>query len=638
MLLAAANGPPRVKQLVKITSDEPAIVTSVSVTWQKPGPQALSLWRDLDSSVHPYVPFWHFEFDVIPPIPVQVRPDQVGKPITYDLTKASAPIRVNPLRPVFVGVRLAADQGGFATTQAPATRSVIEQFEPEHQPRPRSVLSRPAGEFAVEVKLSPELPPTPWFTDVTDSSGLGQYASQSIVWFDVDGDGDDDLLLSGPKLFRNDDGKFVDITATTGLADFASDSGAAADLDGDGDADLVLIARRRKDSVAVFLNQGQGRFARSTTAPRSDSLAWCVSLADFNADGLVDVFIGNGWDWNESFPFETDALWLGGSGGKFRDVSQAVGLDPNPGDARFTRVSLAVDLARRGQPSLFTGTYYLHPDRLWQFSGDELVDLSGQIGLTSIPNPTGGPGNGHALGINAGDIDNDGDLDILLANLIHPDWRGFMASNESMLFRNRGDGNRFDRIPLRDIGILFEETMGDIALADFDGDGWLDLFHQSAYHTADLYAGSKSGFQDRTYGSGLNIRKGSASAVSDFDGDGRPDLAASDGDQGVRLYRNITRSDPQIALRLVGRAPNLSAIGASVQIPSPAGTLTRTVVAGRGSGNQDSLAVSFPRPRAANVTATVTWPSGYRESFTIDAKKPPKALREGTGTGRSKIK
>lgn len=586
----------------------------MTVSWDRPGKQTLFLWRDIDSTTRPYIPFQFFEFEAAPPISVNIAPTNVGKPLTYELTK---PIAMSESRPLFVGVRRSGEEPGFlvASSGEAAPGSIVETIDQAEAPRLKSILSRPAHPFTVSISTRPATKQPPWFKDVTKEEGLDNVQSSAITWADLDGDGADELIVSGPRIFKRVGGKFVDATTKFGLGPEQVDATLAADLDQDGDLDLVCLRKSASPSVLIFKMES-GKYVPSPyQLAHTPDLPWCANIFDFDGDGHEDIFVGAGWDWNASRPFGRSRIWRNNGKGEFIDVSDNYGFDSDPKSHWFARVSLAIDFWQTNQPSLFVGTYYLHPDRFWSFANRKATDLAARLGLTGIQTPGSHPGNGHGLGVVAMDINQDGWLDLLLANLIHPDWRGFLASNHSQALINDKKGG-FSRMPLAELGIFFEETAADLAAADFDGDGFQDLFQHSAYHRADFYKGVSGGFSDYTDWSGVRIGQGTVSAVTDFNRDGMPDLAAVDGSGSIRLFQNIAPRREMVSIKFMSSRAT-SSLTATIPAHGKLPIQVRTIAIGRGSANQDSLEQWFAIDRKNSPKINILWPSGKKEAIDL---------------------
>jgi enediyne biosynthesis protein E4 len=603
------------KQLKVFNLKEPVRLQTLSVRFTgSPGTMVIHVWRDIDSTVRPYIPFRHFEWDVIPPIRVEVSKSRMNTWVQIPL--GSALIR-NPQK-VFIGafVKEGGPRFGEDRANGAPERSLLEIHDAKNKGRQDVQLFKADGDYLVRLEVKPVRRSTDrLFRDATKEMGLPKLDAGAISWGDVNGDGWEDLLVSGRRLFANRGGKrFDEITAEAGLTGTQGHFGLFGDIDNDGDLDLWVGKRSRSATDTLYINQG-GRFrAVKTNAPADHLNSFAGCWLDYDADGLLDLFIANGWSWQAGDPYEPDALWRNQGKAGFRDVTRPMGMEGGT-SARFSRAATSADLNDDGRPELFVGTFRLLPDRLWSFTARQAKDLAPSLGVAAGPSPTRLPGTGHALGANVVDFNNDGRLDIFVANLMHPDWRGYTQSNESWMFRG-SSGLRFERIPASRLGIHYEETPSDPCFGDFDNDGRQDVFINSLYHSANFYLGAENGFQDQTLLSGISAKLATASASCDFDHDGRLDIAVADKTEGMRLYRNMTPKRHWLELRLVGSKANRASIGGTVRLKIGKRTLTRVVTSGKGMGNSDSLILHFGLGSSKQVDRLeIVWPGGQKQKL-----------------------
>jgi len=144
---------------------------------------------------------------------------------------------------------------------------------------------------------------------------------------------------------------------------------------------------------------------------------------------------------------------------------------------------------------------------------------------------------GHTIGSEWGDFDNDGDLDLICANLAHPRYIKF--SDMTQLFVNDLKKNRFYDIR-ESAGITYDECHSDPSWGDVNGDGYLDLFITSIYPNRISYLYMNNGdktFSDITYLAGVRTFNSWGAAFSDYDNDGDIDLLVCS-DEGIHLFRN----------------------------------------------------------------------------------------------------
>ncbi len=431
------------------------------------------------------------------------------------------------------------------------------------------------------------------FSDAT-GSGLQGIRSQRVAWGDYDNDGDDDLLLDGPRLFRNDDGLvFVEVTSVLGLERIrASHGGIWGDFNNDGYVDLFLTRRQGNRLLENLDGKGfrdiseQALAAVDRQPMRTEAAAW----GDFDNDGWLDLYLANyeGAGVERGF-CDPDRLLRNGGRGEFVDASAAVGVvleAPLCG-----RGVIWSDLNADGAQDIVVSNYRLHRNSVWlNTNAGGFRQAAAELGIRGmgtrqVP--------GHTIGSVAGDIDNDGDLDLYMTNLVHPRYLDY--SDGSRLWVNELSEAGVFRDRHGRSGIGYEETNADPVLFDADNDGDLDLFVTSVYpgRFSRLLLNDGTGrYKDVSWLSGAGIENGWGVAASDYDRDGDIDLAvASRG--GVTLLRNDGNANHWLSVSV--RSPNCNrfGIGARVRVEYAGRAQLREIAAGRGTGSQDSVLAHF---------------------------------------------
>jgi enediyne biosynthesis protein E4 len=361
--------------------------------------------------------------------------------------------------------------------------------------RPKSVPQvLPAAQALPAARTAPtqRLPAIPW-TDVTASAGiqfrhvngasgeklLPETMGSGCAFFDYDGDGDQDLIFvnsqawpwnggspSRPALYENDGhGQFSDVTERVGLTDSLYGMGAACgDYDNDGRVDLFLSG---VGASRLYHNLG-GRFEDVTkfagVGGALQDWSTCCGWLDYDRDGDLDLFVGRYIKWSRELDLAQDFRLVGGQ-------------------------------RAYGRPQGFEGAF----PSLYRNNGDgRFTDVAEAAGLTMKDRTTGVPF-AKSLGVTFGDLDQDGWLEILVAN----------DTVQNLLFWNRGNGT-FDEIGAIS-GIAFDAkgqargAMG-IDLADFRNNGTLGVaIGNFANEMAALYVAphSQLAFTDEAVSSGL---------------------------------------------------------------------------------------------------------------------------------------
>lgn len=503
--------------------------------------------------------------------------------------------------------------------------------------------------------------PARQFEEVTLQAGLSE-GMRRVAWGDYDSDGDQDLLVSGKKLFRNDgDGTFSDVTDQAGIGDVNANGGVWADFDNDGNLDFYATVNNylpscqdasdcvwctvqtnpdgtrecgqyhqdhtcpdgrcmppsgSRDHDRLFQNNGDGTFSDvSDAAGRpydflpTEAAAW----ADYDNDGFVDLFVANyetPGKWAEGVLSigNLDYLWRNNGDGTFSDVSEEAGLRVFP--EQCGRGAAWADYDDDGDIDLYVANYRLDFNFLWQNQSDGTFEnVSGETG-TAGESISGSFG--HSIGAGWADADNDEDWDLFVANLAHPRFIEF--SDKSMLYVSSGPPDFVFSDVRETSGIAYSETHSDPAWADYDNDGLVDLFITDVYvgYRAFLYRNEGSLlFSDVTYPSGIEVENGWGAAWADYDDDGKIDLVTR------TLWRNQSQNmNHWLKVRLHGVTSNRAAIGAVVTVVAGEKVMRRQIEGGRGTGNQSSMVCHFglgPSDLADQIV--IRWPSGIEDIY-----------------------
>lgn len=427
------------------------------------------------------------------------------------------------------------------------------------------------------------------FRDVTLQVGLQGIKASRVAWADYDEDGFPDLLLNGSRLFHNENGAgFREVTADVFVDTLKANGGLWGDFDNDGDLDIIT-----KDKECVFL-QRDGKFiqVRNPNALGDNNKSTeGLGLGDINQDGWLDVYFANYevWKGSSSEPIE-DQLFKGIGDGKFIDVTERADIIPADGKKRAGRGVCLADFDNDGDLDIFVSNYRLQDNFLWENdSRGHFRNVARQKGVAGIENQGWW---GHTIGSEWGDLDNDGDLDLFSANLAHPRYLDF--SNLSMLLLNSGKPEWTFEDQRRTAGIRYEETHSEPCLADFDNDGFLDIFINCVYEgrRSFLYMSNGDGtYREVTFLAGVRHFNGWGNATADFDNDGDVDLLAAGGE--IQLFRNESRGEYNwLKVKVIGK-DHSEAIGTRLELSGENLNLLREIQGGKGSTNQHDLVQHF---------------------------------------------
>jgi len=433
------------------------------------------------------------------------------------------------------------------------------------------------------------------FVDISEETGYGSPKSVAVV--DYDGDGDLDVL-QGAKLLRNDDGVFSDISEEVGLTGYTAVSGGIfADYDRDGDLDLFLFVStccNEQDAQGVhdrMLRNDSGVFAdvTDTTGTYDYRLNRSVAWGDYNGDGYIDLFLPGYWNPNDNNLPTGNTLYRNEGDGTFSDFTTAARIDFVPD--RISRTVTWADYDQDGWLDLYIGSYRLHRNYLFHNLGAYFEELSDQTGTAG--NLSAGA-YGHTIGAEWGDVDNDGDLDLVVMNFAHSYTLSY-ADLPRIYLNPLGTGSEEFVDVWPESGMKYAETAYEPALGDYDNDGDLDVFQTNTYAGRESYFwesrlmdDGQLRFAEISYPSGARVYQSQGVVWADFDNDGDLDLFTKG------LFRNDGPVGNWLKVRLVGGdGQDTFGIGATVTVTAGELKLTRLVSAGKGEGSQNPFELHF---------------------------------------------
>ncbi len=528
-----------------------------------------------------------------------------------------------------------------------------------------------------------------------------RYGPAGITTADYDNDGFYDLFIpdgAESKLFRNrGDGKFEDVTSKAGLAGLDGVSvGLFADFDNDGFKDF-FVSRTFKPNQ-LFRNNGNGTFTDVTkkSGIGDDCCTTVASWADYDNDGFLDLYVGRYLDPRTAIPTtfyarngEPNQLYRNNGDGTFTNMTEKAGV----GELGLCLGTVFGDYDDDGYPDLYVVN---------DFGRKTLYHNNRNGTFTDVTVKSGTLAYGAGMSASMGDYDNDGKLDIYCTNIRSEDawyaemptvmrymlncWRqgvwktdmplyfevfrqsGFefvevfqqMASGNTLL-RNKGDGTFEDttwKAGANPLGWFWGSSF-----ADFDNDGWQDIFaadgwvynskgteiemeflnnvvsKQDEYKTGIFfdpdYFGEMSwhGWEHnrhlRNNGDGTFDEVGTAAgtdlvrntrgvAVADFWNRGVLDMALSaSADKHIMLRNEVGQKRNWLGVELEGTKSNRDAVGARVTAIVRGKLQMREVVLGDGYGSQNTLRLHFGLSDATSADEmTVKWPrSGTVQKF-----------------------
>ncbi|MDQ8179714.1 FG-GAP-like repeat-containing protein [Pelagicoccus sp. SDUM812005] len=483
---------------------------------------------------------------------------------------------------------------------------------------------------------------------------------------DIDGDGWVDLYAvtkTGPnKLFKQVAPlQFVDIAAQAGVAGGeAWGTGCSfADVDNDGDLDLYVCQFDAPN--LLFLNDGKGNFTEAAAAAGIAVQSGSVvgAFEDYDRDGDLDLFLlTNVLDATAHPEGEPDYLFQNQGDGTFKDVTATAGIANDRGKGHAaTWWDADGDL----WPDLYISNDFEAPDHLYKNNGDgtftDITDLA-------LPHTAW-----YSMGSDFGDINNDGRLDLLTADMANTThfkskvtmgdmggWVDFFDAQvtpqymKNAVFLNSGT-HRFMEVA-KMTGLSSTDWTWSTRFEDFDNDGWIDLHVTNgmvrSFTDSDMVNKIKAlqskrqiialvknspvlreqnlafrndgadalHFSKVTSDWGLDHEGVSfGSVAADFDNDGDLDLVYSNYEEELSFYRNDSQGNALI-VELDGTRSNRHGIGAQVVAQTSQGTQIRKLTIARGVLSSSQPIAHFGLGSDQSVSSlSVRWPSGVVQTI-----------------------
>ncbi|HWL92668.1 MAG TPA: CRTAC1 family protein, partial [Phycisphaerae bacterium] len=550
---------------------------------------------------------------------------------------------------------------------------------------------------------------TPAFTDVTAAAGINHVHHRPVLdhqlnnimpWVasvgaaaaaaDYDRDGWIDLFVTDSDkkkpnhLYRNmGDGTFTDVAQQAGVAWWNDDRGTAmsavwGDYDNDGWPDLFIV---RWGENLLLRNNMDGTFSNATPKyftrrDGSRGTQWANACAavwlDFNLDGRLDIYVGNYFDEHDLWHLKTtrimhddfensrnggpNYLYRQNADGTFSEVAKELGLD----DTGWTLAVGSADVNNDGWPDLYCANDF----------GPDQLHLSNRDG-TFIDASKAALGHDTKKGMNVdfGDINNDGWLEIFVANITTAEY----LQEGNMLWHNNGVDPTTGEFTLTDVSLetgVYDGGWGwGGKFFDYDNDGDVDLYAVNGFISAgegsywyDLASWTVKGedsaearnwpaignrsfsgheknrfwrnegnlvFTNRGAEAGLDIdRDGRGVVCFDYDNDGDLDAFVANQNQAPNLFRNdlgAANGNHWLSVELEAdpaARTNRDAIGARVSIVSAGGKQIRERDGGNGYSGQSDPRLFFGLGKELTVDLLeVRWPDGglqYMENVRAD--------------------
>ena len=532
----------------------------------------------------------------------------------------------------------------------------------QDKPTPKPQNASPAGPIRFEEIAEKAGLHYVTATGNTENKNQPQTMVAGIALFDYDGDGYLDVYLVGGaaipsleketpaywnRLFHNNgDGTFTDVTEKAGLAGIGYGSGVAVgDYDNDGWPDLFVA---NVTGNQLFHNNGDGTFTDVTAkagvggATLNGKKMWSVGAGwfDYNNDGLLDLFVVNYcvWEVNKDpycrvkegvrgfchpkyYAPTHNTLYRNNGDGTFTDVSEETGIAKQFG--KGMSVTFA-DYDGDGYLDAFVANDTTQNFLFHNLKGKKFEEVALDAGVAYAPDGIARSG----MGADFRDVNNDGLPDI---------WHTAVEHEQFPLWINQGKGEFQDMTVASGLAKTSDMSGWGNGIADFDNDGWKDLFvaranvmdNISIQTPARKYPEPNTIFRNLGNGKFADV---SATAGPDFqieaahrgvafgdlDNDGRVDMVVSVLNGPAELFHNITENGNHwILLKLVGTKSNRMGIGAQIRITTADGKKQwNEVTTAVGYACSSDPRVHFGLGKNEKISEIqIRWPSGITQTL-----------------------
>lgn len=527
------------------------------------------------------------------------------------------------------------------------------------------------------------------FTDVTERAGITfkhvstpekryivESMSGGVALIDYDNDGlpdiyfvnslTVDLVKSKGKtksaLYRNlGDGTFSDVTDKAGVGDIGWGMGATvADYNNDGFKDIYVTCVGPNH---LLKNNGDGTFADVTEKAGVGDPRWSTgaSFMDYDADGYLDLFVSNyvAFDFNNlpefgkdktcqfkgvavqcgprGMPGEGDSLYHNNGDGTFTDVTKKAGVtDPN---GYYGMGVISSDFDEDGLIDIFVANDST-PNFLYRNNGDGTFKEIAFISGTALNENGAAQG---CMGVTVGDYNHDGKLDLFITNF---------DDDYNVLYRNDGRNSFSDvSYAAKVAAVSFPYVGWGTKFFDYDSDGWGDLFvanghvypqiknfHQRNFVHRNNRDGTFTEVSEQLGAPFAEKRAARGAAFGDIDNDGDIDIVINNLDGSGQLLRNDGgNANNSVLIKTVGVKSNRDGVGARVKVVSGDLVQKDEVRSGDSYISQSDLRLHFGLEQRKKIDLIeIRWPSGVVDKVTDAKVNSMITVKEGKGAVEQK--
>lgn len=522
------------------------------------------------------------------------------------------------------------------------------------------------------------------FADVTAQAGITfkhistpekryivESMSGGVALIDYDNDGYLDIYLvnsltvelikskekTKSALYHNNgDGTFTDVTDKAGVGDIGWGMGVAVgDHDNDGFDDLYVTCVGPNH---LLKNNGNGTFTDVTQKAGVNDPRWSTgaSFVDYDNDGHLDLFVSNyvSFDFNNlpefgkgktcqfknvsvqcgprGLPGDGDSLYHNNGDGTFTEVSKGAGVsDPN---GYYGMGVISSDFDEDGLVDIFVANDST-PNFFYHNNGDGTFKEIGFLSGTALSESGAAQG---SMGVTVADYDHDGKLDLFITNF---------DDDYNVLYHNDGRNSFTDAsYPAKIAAVSLPYVGWGTKFFDYDNDGWVDLFvanghvypqiknfHQRNFVFKNNRNGTFSEVSEQLGAPFAEQRAGRGAAFGDIDNDGDIDIIINNLDGSPQLLRNDGgNTGNSVLIKTIGTKSNRDGTGARIKVVSGDLEQKDEVRSGDSYISQSDLRLHFGLEKRTKIDLIeVRWPSGAIDKITNAKVNKIMTIKEGQG-------